>query len=330
MDLGTSLDVFLGVDGGGTKTEFVLIDAAGNVRARHQTATSYYLQIGFDGLEKVLSEGIAAVAADAKLPVSAIRYAFFGLPAYGEDSLVQGRIDALPEKVLRHRRYRCGNDMVCGWAGSLACLDGINIVAGTGSIGYGEREGKSARCGGWGEVFGDEGSAYWIAIHGLNAFSRMSDGRLSAGPLHRVFKAHFEVTKDLDVCGRVMGDGAASRDRIASLSRLVADAAGQGDAAALAIFDQAADELAAIVDAIRVRLGYDGADTVRLSYSGGVFRSGDTTLQPLCRHLARRFPHYVLVPPQFAPGIGAALYAAQLAGQPLAAAALARLPKLAD
>jgi N-acetylglucosamine kinase-like BadF-type ATPase len=329
MDLRTSPDVFLGVDGGGTKTEFVLIDAAGDVRARHLGATSYYLQIGFDGLEKVLGEGIAAVAAAAKLPVLAIRYAFFGLPAYGEDSLVQDRIDALPEKVLQHRRYKCGNDMVCGWAGSLACQDGINIVAGTGSIGYGERDGRSARCGGWGEVFGDEGSAYWIAIQGLNAFSRMSDGRLPAGPLHRKLMAHFEVTEDLDVCGRVMGDGAASRDRIASLSRLVFQAAGEGDTAALAIFDRAGDELAVIVDAIRQRLGYAGADVVHLSYSGGVFRSGETVLQPLRRHLAERFAHYVLEPPQFAPGIGAALYAARLSGQPLGSKALARLPRLA-
>ncbi|GAA0572738.1 N-acetylglucosamine kinase [Rhizomicrobium electricum] len=330
MDLRTSPDVFLGVDGGGTKTEFVLIDAAGNVRARYQGATSYYLQIGFDGLEKVLGEGIAAVAAEAKLPVSAIRYAFFGLPAYGEDSLVQDRIDALPETVLRHRRYRCGNDMVCGWAGSLACEDGINIVAGTGSIGYGERQGVSARCGGWGEVFGDEGSAYWIAIQGLNVFSRMSDGRLPVGPLHRIFKEHFEVTEDLDVCGRVMSDGAASRDRIAALSRLVSTAAEEGDAAALKIFDRAAEELADIIDTIRVQLGYVGADEVRLSYSGGVFRSGEILLQPLRRHLASRFPRYALVAPQFAPGIGAALYAARLAGNPLGATALARLPKFSD
>lgn len=329
MDLRSSPDVFLGVDGGGTKTEFVLIDAAGHLRARQQTATSYYLQIGFDGLGKVLQEGVAAVLAEAKLAASDIRYAFFGLPAYGEDSLIQHRLDALPEAALNHRRYRCGNDMVCGWAGSLACEDGINIVAGTGSIGYGERQGASARCGGWGELFSDEGSAYWIAVQGLNAFSRMSDGRMPVGPLHRIFKTHFKVSADLDICGRVMSDGVPSRDKIASLSRLVATAAGDGDAAALAIFDRAAAELAGIVDAIRIRLGFDDADVVRLSYSGGVFRSGETILQPLRRHLADRSLQFVLAAPLLSPSIGAALYAAHLSGQPLDRAALARLPRLA-
>ena len=49
---------------------------------------------------------------------------------------------------------------------------------------YGERQGVGHRVGGWGELFGDEGSAYWIAAAGLNAFCRMSDGRLPRGPLH--------------------------------------------------------------------------------------------------------------------------------------------------
>jgi len=329
MDRGTSQVVFLGVDGGGTKTEFVLIDAAGQVRARHQTATTYYLQIGMDGLARVLGDGVAAILAKAKLSADDIRYAFFGLPAYGEDSQLQDRLDALPEAVLGHHRYRCGNDMVCGWAGSLAGQDGINIVAGTGSIGYGERKGVAVRCGGWGEVFGDEGSAYWIAVQGLNAFSRMSDGRMPAGPLHRIMRKHFDVSVDLDVCGRVMGDGEPSRDKIASLSRLVAEAAAEKDVTAMAIFDSAARELAAIVEAIRVQLGYGSRETVLLSYSGGVFRSGDLVLSPLRRHLSGYSARYSLSDPQFAPSIGAALYAARLSGQPLDQTALAKLPRLA-
>ena len=73
--------------------------------------------------------------------------------------------------------------MICSWAGSLACEDGISVIAGTGSMAYGEYEGRSARAGGWGELIGDEGSAYWIAREGMNLFSRMSDGRAPRGPL---------------------------------------------------------------------------------------------------------------------------------------------------
>ncbi len=90
--------------------------------------------------------------------------------------------------MLDAGRYRCGNDMVCSWAGSLACADGISVIAGTGSMAYGEYAGRQARCGGWGELIGDEGSAYWIAREGMNLFSRMSDGRVARGPLHRLVR----------------------------------------------------------------------------------------------------------------------------------------------
>ena len=62
----SSEGLFLGVDGGGTKTEFVLIDREGRLVARHQTGTSYYLQIGFDGLNRVLMEGKLTYALGAR------------------------------------------------------------------------------------------------------------------------------------------------------------------------------------------------------------------------------------------------------------------------
>lgn len=306
---------FLGVDGGGTKTEFVLTDEAGKVLATWQGGPSYYIQIGFEGLHHLLAEGVAAVLKSVGGTPKDITYAFFGLPAYGEDSSAQTFLEVIPEAVLGHHRYACGNDMICGWAGSLGGRDGINIVAGTGSIGYGERKGASARGGGWGEVFSDEGSAHWIAIQGLNAFSRMGDGRLPKGPLYDIFMAELELKHDLEVCGYVFGrEGhGPSRDKIAALSKLVARACEQGDPEARRIFDRAGYELVLIIEAIRVRLGFTDDEVVPLSFSGGVFRGGNLILEPLRRHLAAHHAHYELISPQMSPSLGAALYAARLA-----------------
>src|ERR1700720_2206011 len=207
---------FLGVDGGGTKTRFILVDGDGKLAAADEGPTSDHLQVGIDGVRDVLAGGVAALFREAGKDGSSIAYAFFGLPAYGEDSAAQVLLDGLPEPLLGHRRYRCGNDMICAWAGSLGGEDGINIVAGTGSIGYGERKGRSARAGGWGEIFGDEGSAYWIAVQGLNIFTRMSDGRLPCGALHAAFKESLDLSDDLDICAKVMN--AHNRGRIAAMS----------------------------------------------------------------------------------------------------------------
>lgn len=309
---------FLGVDGGGTKTGFVLADETGRVVASHQLGTSYYIQIGFDGLHDLLAQGVGALLNGAGVTADDVTYAFFGLPAYGEDSQAQAFLDVIPEAVLGHHRYRCGNDMICGWAGSLGGEDGINIVAGTGSIGYGEHKGKVARGGGWGEIFSDEGSAHWIAVQGLNAFSRMGDGRLPKGPLYDVFMSAMDLKVDLDICGAVFGREPPSRDKIAAMSQLVAQAVGAGDAVARRIFDDAGSELAAIVDAIRRQLDYAPDDHVRVSYSGGVFKCGEMILEPFRRQLHALSRTYDVVAPLSSPSLGAILYAARLAGQPIA------------
>lgn len=303
--------IFLGVDGGGTKTEFVCIDGAGKVLAAALTGTTYHLQAGFDEVVRRLEDGVAQVCAGAEITRSAIDHAFFGLPAYGEDSKVDPRIHAACGAVLGHARYGVGNDMICGWAGSLGGEDGINIVAGTGSIGYGERQGKAARTGGWGEVFSDEGSAYWIAVKGLSLFTRMSDGRAERGPLHERIVGALGLEDDLDLCGRIMGPEGMGRTEIAGLAGLVSEAAAAGDRAAGVILDEAARELADMAIALRRALGFAGDEPVPLSWSGGVLSREPRVREEFLRILRDR--GFATCPPKFEPGYGSALYARKLA-----------------
>jgi len=304
---------FLGVDGGGTKTEFVCIDGAGNVVARQIEGTTYHLQVGLDGAVRALESGIAGICAQIGIQPAGLDFAFFGLPAYGEDKAIDPLLNEHCGRLLGHGRYRCGNDMICGWAGSLACADGINLVAGTGSIGYGERQGRAARCGGWGEVFGDEGSAYWIAIQGLNAFTRMSDGRLPKGPLHDAFRRRLGLEDDLDICAKIMGEQGLARDEIAGLAPVVAEAAAAGDPAAIRIHDLAAEELAAIAEALRAELGFRADEDVPLSWSGGVL-ANDASIRARLEARLRQVGPYRFVAPLHSPAYGAALYAAHQVG----------------
>ena len=267
------MGVYLGVDGGGTKTAFVLADDAGAVLAESTGPSAYYFATGIDLVERVLEDGVAAVTRSAGIDRAAIDRAFVALPGHGEASTDVPALDAIAGRVLGHDRYDVGNDAVAGWAGSLGGADGINIVAGTGSIAYGEWRGAAHRAGGWSEVFGDEGSAYWVAVRGLNAFSRMSDGRLPTGPLHAAIRDRVEAATDLDVIGVVVDGWGAKRDRIAALAPAVTGAAESGDRAAQAIVDDAGAELAALVAAVRAGLGVEPGETVPVSYSGGMFRA---------------------------------------------------------
>lgn len=315
------MTLFLGVDGGGSKTAFVLLDDSGQILAEAETRSCYYFTEGIELVERVLAEGIDHVCRSAGVEPANIRQAFFGLPGYGEASKDVETLNALPHNVLGHDRYTCDNDMVCGWAGSLGGIDGINVISGTGSMTYGERDGQGCRVGGWGELFGDEGSAYWIATRGLNAFTRMSDGRLPHGSLYDAIKSRVGVSNDLDLIHVVVDRWQGQRSVIAELSKTVVEAEAQGDAVAAGILTDACAELATIVEATRVELRFGVDDPVPVSYSGGMFNA-EFIRRGFEDALVARNPNYDLRPPLFSPVVGAALYAAKRAGSPLSEKAL--------
>ena len=316
--------IWLGVDGGGTKTAAALVDDSGGVLAEAVTSSSYYLNDGLDGVRTVLRLVISAVCNDAGIATSDLDHAFFGLPGYGEVSHDVAVLDALPADVLGHTRYHCGNDMVCGWAGSLGGVDGVNVIGGTGSITYGERAGVGARVGGWGEVFGDEGSAYWIGVEGLRAASRMSDGRSARGPLLNVLVDHLGLDAELDLVDVVLNRWQGDRTRVAGLARQVSVAAGRGDATATAVLTAAGRELALLVTATARRLAWPASEPVPVSWSGGVFGSAPV-LDAFRTVLAADPGDYDLRDPLLSPVLGAALHAARLAGHPLPPDSRARL-----
>jgi N-acetylglucosamine kinase-like BadF-type ATPase len=307
------VNVYLGVDGGGSGTALCLVTATGEVLAEADAPSCYYLDAGSgEGValvERVLAEAVPRICALAGIEPAAITWSFFGLPAYGEVSGDLPRLDAAPRAALGHDRYSCDNDMVCGWAGSLALADGINVISGTGSMTYGRSGDRGVRVGGWGELFGDEGSGYWIGIEGLRAFSQMSDGRLPPGPLLSVLREHLELTSDLDLVDIVLNRWRGSRRAVAALSRPIVRAAGLGDAAAVRIVNEAAAELVRLVETTRTRLGFAG--TTAVSYSGGVLTAPEV-LHAFTTQLDALDHPYELRTPVQSPVIGAALYAAAI------------------
>ena len=130
--------IFIGCDGGSTKTEWLLCNERGRVLAHRTFSGCNCAFLGEDGFARLMADSAESLLADAGINAADVASAMFALTGYGE---IPGTESSFPA-ALRAALPGCGqilidNDSVAGWAGSLAAKPGINVVAGTGSVAYG-------------------------------------------------------------------------------------------------------------------------------------------------------------------------------------------------
>lgn len=302
---------YIGIDGGGTKTTFTLINQDGFKVDQIKTGTTHYDQIGFDGVEKVLSVGISNLLSNNNILKEQVKAIFLGLPGYGEVKSVKQKLDELAAKIFDGIKYGVGNDVEVGLAGSLAGENGINIVSGTGSIALGkDRKGNFARCGGWGDYVGDEGSAHWIGKKTLEVFSKEADHRIERGDLYYNIREKLNLSDDFDIIDYVLNKINKDRAKVAEFSSICYESATRGDNNAIKIFKEAAYELGLLVKMIAKDLEFN--EEIVVSYSGGVFKSEDMILDPLKEELVEY--NVKLIKPILGPDEGACLLAYKLSG----------------
>ena len=275
---------YVGVDGGGTKTAFVVSAADGITAATKRRSGCSYHSIGIDAAVTLVAEGVHESLAAVGATLADCAGCCVGMPCYGEhaenDRLLVEKLSA----ALAPASVYVANDVEVGWAGSLECREGIHLVAGTGSIAFGRGvDGKTARCGGWTEFFGDEGSCYWVGREAMSLFSKEADGRAPRGALYDIVRKDLGFTEDFRFVDAVLKD--LSRERVADFQRYALQAVNEGDRAAAALYEAAADELTLMVITMKQRLRLSPGET-RVSYSGGLFHAGELVLKPLRENVA--------------------------------------------
>lgn len=292
---------WLGIDGGGTKTAFTIYDEDMRALERFELGTCHYAQAGFEGMERVLAEGVARAVSTGLLgPDFGIG---LGICGYGEGAEATRRILEAVGRVAGEHPFELVNDVEAAWAAGLDLADGVVIIAGTGSIAYGACAGRAMRCGGWDYELGDEGSGGWLGKELLFAFTRESDGRAPAGAILDLVREELDLTDDFDLIAFAQKH-MAERGRIAALAPLVTRAAEAGDACARDILERAAREEAAMIDAVVRGIFAEDDSIVPVTYIGGTFKAGRLLLDSLEQALPERCR---LVAPVHEPDVGACL-----------------------
>lgn len=268
-------EIYLGVDGGGTKTAF-LLDVDGK-RFESKQITIHPKQVTKQQFFEIMKLGVDEVCKEAGIDPEEILYTFVAAPGYGQYPDTEAYIDEGIREAIGSDRFTVANDCVNGWAGSLNTKPGINLVLGTGQIGYGvDEEGNSMRSGGWGPLLGDEASGYYIGLKLLNHFTKMSDGRSDKTILYDIIKEKLDLKDDMEIIDKAEK---MKRDEIASLSRIFTEALDKEDPYCKELLDEISKEAAAVIDSIIKGLNFK--EEVKVSYSGGVFNLGDRLIKKI-------------------------------------------------
>jgi len=234
----------LGIDGGGTGTVALLADAGtGAILGRGEGGPSNIQGVGVEAALQSLDAAIDRAFASANRPrctVAAVCLGLAGIDRQEGLEIIRGwaaRV-ALADNVL------VANDATLLLAAGTADGWGLAVIAGTGSIAFVKTPtGELGRCGGWGYLIGDEGSAYRIAVQGLRAACRAFDGIGTATSLTTGFVEAMNLNEPPDFIPAVYR-GTWDRAAIAGLAPLVLEAAERGDFIAGQIVREEATELA--------------------------------------------------------------------------------------
>lgn len=160
--------IFLGIDGGGSKTAFVLEDENNKILGRIETGPSNWLSAGKEEAGRNIAAGIRQLNSFPDVVGC-------GFAGAGRPDSIQFFKESL-SALLPKAQIFVETDAFVSYVGAIGLEPGMLLIAGTGSIAIGRRpDGSMIRVGGWGPIFGDEGSGFWIGREAIQAALRAND-----------------------------------------------------------------------------------------------------------------------------------------------------------
>lgn len=232
---------FLGIDGGGTKTAFTLIDEKGNVLQQ--------FVLGGTAFDTYSDEEILSVFSKAdSLLSSRPDFIFAGIGGILSPESKK-RCNALLAQAFKTEEADSDNDSMNALYGVSEGKDGIILICGTGSVAFGKKGNAYARSGGYCYQEGDLGSSYDIGRKALQHLGKALDGREEPSDLSRLLQKKLNIQGQIDFAEVV---AKLKRGETASLAKLVS--ATQNEKISKEILEASSDEVFAMVDAVYRRL----------------------------------------------------------------------------
>jgi N-acetylglucosamine kinase-like BadF-type ATPase len=240
----------LGFDGGGTKTECVLLDSQRQVRATTRSGPSNPFRIGHEAATAALTQAAQSAAREAGIELREIAALCAGLAGVGSaqshEEMQRQIANAFPNTKIR---------LITDLELSLEAISqpaAIVLVAGTGSSALGrDANGHTARAGGHGPLLSDQGSAYDVGRLAVAAAVRERDRTGADSAIGAEILRHLKFSSWTELRDRAR---TAADEVFPRVFPVVAQAAESGDAHAQLLLRKAAHEIARLAEALVDRL----------------------------------------------------------------------------
>lgn len=243
------MSYIIGVDGGGTKTESIAYDLNGNVLATSLTGFGNLVNSKDEALNNIVV-GIEELV--DKFGLEELKGIYLGLAGSEVGSNAQIVHDELKKKFNINSKVMNDGDLAL--KALLKGEDGILVIAGTGSTSFGIKEDSQARCGGWGNLLADEGSAYKISIEAYKRMIYEYDFGLEESELTKRILNYLEIEKVDDLIDFVYS---STKDEIAKVAWIVSELADKGDEVCISILKTEGEAIAKAAERVYNKLGFD-------------------------------------------------------------------------
>jgi N-acetylglucosamine kinase-like BadF-type ATPase len=297
-------NLYLGVDGGGTKTRIVLIDAKRNVVGEGYDGASNPLRVGIETAVSNILGAVNSACDTAELNRSDIVSATLGLAGVRREDLRQRVYDRFTRE-LHIKSVVVSTDAEIALYGATLGKAGLAVIAGTGSVCIGQNDkGQKATAGGWGPLAGDEGGGAGIARRALQMIAKASDGRGKPTHLSDVALDYFRAARMEDLSVAIyapQNDNA----RIAGFAQFVIETATEGDEVATCVLAEAGRELALAAVAVIRQLKLERRK-FPIAKVGSIFSAGALITRPFLERVQSVAPKAFLTEPILAPAVAAA------------------------
>jgi N-acetylglucosamine kinase-like BadF-type ATPase len=296
--------LYLGVDGGGTKTQIVLTDKSGKILSEGFAGASNPLRVGVEVAVGNIFKAIDSASDASDRSRDDIVAATLGLAGVRRADIRRVVTESFQNR-LPLKQIQVMTDAEIALYGTTLGKPGLVIIAGTGSICIGQNEDREkATAGGWGPLAGDEGGGAGIAKRALQAIAKASDGRAEPTELSRVASEYFRTAKTEDLIVAIYSPQ-TDNAKIAGFARGVVETAQTGDRVAVEILNEAGYELGLAACAVIKQLNLQRRK-IPIGCVGSIFNAGNLLTDSLMKTVHQIAPKAFLTSPQLFPAQAAA------------------------